>query len=219
MARTAALGTLVSITLIATACTSVGGEVSSERSDDNTDSVETTGTTDDSNAVPLAWEPCEDGGNTAVELDCVMLLVPLDYDAPDGDQIEIAVARSAAIGAADGRIGSLVFNPGGPGGSGIEALGFLPLTMSSDILERFDLVSFDPRGVGASTALNCTTDIDDEVALRLQATTPVGQRCWPKARRNSNRVTRQHSVWRRLSAPTTPPGTWIGCVALLATPD
>jgi pimeloyl-ACP methyl ester carboxylesterase len=165
MARTAALGTLVSIALIATACTSVGGEVSSERSDDNTDSAETTGTTDDSNAVPLAWEPCEDGGNTAVELDCAMLLVPLDYDAPDGDQIEIAVARSAAIGAADGRIGSLVFNPGGPGGSGIEALGFLPLTMSSDILERFDLVSFDPRGVGASTALNCTTDIDDEVAL------------------------------------------------------
>ena len=97
MARTAALGALVSITLVVAACTSVGGEVSSERSDDNTGSAETAGTADDLNAVPLAWEPCEDSGNTAVELDCAMLFVPLDYDAPDGDQIEIAVARSAAI--------------------------------------------------------------------------------------------------------------------------
>lgn len=160
MARTAALGALASITLIAAACTSTGVDVSSERSDDNTGTV-----ADDSNVAQLAWEPCEDAGNTAVELDCATLWVPLDYDVPDGEQIEIAVARSAAIGVPDDRIGSLVFNPGGPGGSGIESLGFIPLTMSSDILERFDLVSFDPRGVGASTALGCATDIDDEIVL------------------------------------------------------
>lgn len=160
MARTAALGALVSIAVIAAACSSAGVGVSTERSDDNTGTA-----VDDSNVLQLAWEPCEDAGNTAVELDCAMLSVPLDYDAPDGEQIEIAVARSAAIGVADDRIGSLVFNPGGPGGSGIESLGFLPLTMSSDILERFDLVSFDPRGVGASTALNCATEVDDAVAL------------------------------------------------------
>ncbi|WP_395160174.1 alpha/beta hydrolase [Ilumatobacter sp.] len=165
MARTVALGALVSITLIAAACTSVGGEVSTERSEVNTGTDDSIGTVGGSIVAPLAWEPCEDAGNAAVELDCARLVVPLDYAVPDGEQIEIAVARSAAIGAANDRIGSLVFNPGGPGGSGIESLGFIPLTMSSDILERFDLVSFDPRGVGASTALDCATDLDDEVAL------------------------------------------------------
>ncbi len=160
MARIAALGALVSIALIAAACSSEGVGVSTERSDDNTGAA-----VDDSDVAQLAWKPCEETWSAVVVLDCAMLSVPLDYDAPDGEQIEIAVARSAAIGVAEDRIGSLVFNPGGPGGSGIESLGFLPLTMSSDILERFDLVSFDPRGVGASTALNCATDVDDDVTL------------------------------------------------------
>jgi pimeloyl-ACP methyl ester carboxylesterase len=96
---------------------------------------------------------------------CSTLRVPLDHDDPDGEQIDIALARSAATGPAVDRVGSLVFNPGGPGGSGIDSLGFIPLTMSPEILQRFDLVSFDPRGVGASTALACDNDLDDQVTL------------------------------------------------------
>ncbi len=113
----------------------------------------------------LDWSDCDDAGNSAVALECATLQVPLDHADPDGAMIDIAVAKSAATGDRDERIGSLVFNPGGPGGSGVEALGFLPLTMSQDILERFDLVSFDPRGVGASTALACDNDLDDQVSL------------------------------------------------------
>jgi pimeloyl-ACP methyl ester carboxylesterase len=132
--------------------------VATERADSIPDSLP-------GGAATLNWAPCEGAGNTAVSLECATLDVPLDHDEPDGEQIEIAVARARARGSEDDRIGSLVFNPGGPGGSGIDALGFLPLTMSDDILERFDLVSFDPRGVGASTALSCDNDVDDEVFL------------------------------------------------------
>ncbi len=113
----------------------------------------------------LVWAECDDAGNAAVPLECSTLQVPLDYDEPDGEQIDIAVARLAATGDPAERIGSLVFNPGGPGGSGIEALSFIPLTMSDDITARFDIVSFDPRGVGTSTALECENDLDDEVFL------------------------------------------------------
>jgi pimeloyl-ACP methyl ester carboxylesterase len=58
-----------------------------------------------------------------------------------------------------------VFNPGGPGGSGIEFLQTAALIMPPEIADRFDLVSFDPRGVGASTAVDCAIDLDDEITL------------------------------------------------------
>jgi len=127
--------------------------------------ADSVGGDDSISETTLDWAACEGAGTTAVTLECATLEVPLDHDEPDGQQIEIAVARKTANGPTDERIGSLVFNPGGPGGSGIEALGFLPLTMSNEILARFDMVSFDPRGVGASTALTCDNDLDDEVTL------------------------------------------------------
>lgn len=173
MARTVALGALVSIALIAAACTSTGADVSSEQSNDiaGFEPGDPVGSDDSNDSTPqtLEWVPCDNAGNAAVALDCTTLSVPLDYGAPQGEQIEIAVARTTATGVAANRIGSLVFNPGGPGGSGIEALGFLPLTMSSDIVERFDLVSFDPRGVGASTAVACANDVDDKVSLLTES--------------------------------------------------
>ena len=78
--------------------------------------------------------------------------------------IDVAVAR-AATADPDRRIGSLVFNPGGPGGSGIEFLTGAASLVPSEISDRFDLVSFDPRGVGASTAVECDVDFDDDVTL------------------------------------------------------
>jgi pimeloyl-ACP methyl ester carboxylesterase len=165
--------------LTASACTDGSSGVDAERADAVPDSA----TDDPEGAEPpsddtqdaeqdpasdtgaLEWSACEDAGNSAVSLECATLQVPLDHDDPGGAQIDIAVARTAATGRGADRIGSLVFNPGGPGGSGIELLEFLPLSMSSDILDRFDLVSFDPRGVGASTALSCDNDLDDRVPL------------------------------------------------------
>ena len=111
----------------------------------------------------LVWGECEDA-NEVVPVECATLEVPLDYADPDGEQIDIAVARVAtAPGSA--RVGSVVFNPGGPGGSGVEFVTTAALIMPAEVQGRFDLVGFDPRGVGASTAIDCAFEIDDEVPL------------------------------------------------------
>ena len=112
----------------------------------------------------LDWGPCDDVGSILVILQCATLAVPLDYDNPEGGQIDIAVVRALSADA-DERIGSLVVNPGGPGGSGIEFLTNGAILFSDEITYRFDLVSFDPRGVGASSAVDCPTNLDDDVSL------------------------------------------------------
>ncbi len=112
----------------------------------------------------LDWSSCGGAAGSLIDLECTTLSVPLDHAFPDGETIDIAVARTASADD-DERIGSLVFNPGGPGGSGIEFLTSAAALVPPAIAERFDLVSFDPRGVGASAAIDCETDFDDDVAL------------------------------------------------------
>jgi pimeloyl-ACP methyl ester carboxylesterase len=87
--------------------------------------------------------------------------VPLDYGNPQGTTIELAVIRHRATDPTN-RIGALFFNPGGPGGAGTELLPdwiglFLP-----ELRARFALISWDPRGIGASTAVQCFANQDDE---------------------------------------------------------
>ncbi len=112
--------------------------------------------------APLAWAPCPDA--VGVKVECAELQVPMDYAAPDGPTITLGVARLHATDPAK-RIGSLVFNPGGPGsiGSGIlglqEAYG-VPFT--ARLREYFDLVALDPRGVGLSTPIKCDPEIWNE---------------------------------------------------------
>lgn len=86
--------------------------------------------------------------------------MPLDWDDPGGDTLELALGRFGAEGA---RIGSLLMNPGGPGGSGLEYLSYDPVGPA--LAERFDRVSWDPRGVGASNPLRCTASIDQLAAV------------------------------------------------------
>ncbi len=112
----------------------------------------------------LEWTSCDGAAAELAGLQCATLTVPRDYAAPDGDTIDIAVAR-AATADDDLRIGSLVFNPGGPGGSGIEFLANAASAVPPELAERFDLVSFDPRGVASSTAIDCEVDFDDDVTL------------------------------------------------------
>jgi pimeloyl-ACP methyl ester carboxylesterase len=98
---------------------------------------------------PVAWSPCGD------DLQCGSVTVPLDYRRPDGATIRIAVERHPAEDP-DERIGSLVINPGGPGTSGIDDLGNELSVLTPELLDRFDIVSFDPRGVERSDPLTCS---------------------------------------------------------------
>jgi pimeloyl-ACP methyl ester carboxylesterase len=102
-------------------------------------------------AQQLDWQPC-DGG-----FQCARLVVPFDYARPDGPRFTLPVIKLPAADPSR-RIGALVINPGGPGESGVQyalaARGEFPAA----ILDRFDIVGFDPRGVGGSQpALNCLT--------------------------------------------------------------
>ena len=96
----------------------------------------------------VTWEDC--GGSFS----CTSIEVPLDYADPTGDTIELAVKKHRAI-EPDQRVSSLIINPGGPGGSGIEMVESVSSYFSADLLRRFDVVGFDPRGVGESTAVRC----------------------------------------------------------------
>ncbi|NKZ00985.1 alpha/beta hydrolase [Nocardiopsis alborubida] len=98
----------------------------------------------------LAWGECESGAPGA---ECATYEVPLDYEDPDGERIEIAVKRLPSEGG--DVLGSLLVNPGGPGGSGYDFVDHAPSTVSDAVRERFDVVGFDPRGVGRSSPLTC----------------------------------------------------------------
>ncbi len=100
----------------------------------------------------VAWKACK--GLTGV--DCAKVTVPVDWSDPQGPTIRIAIARRPATDAA-ARIGSLVLDPGGPGGSGVDEVkdGVTDLYLDAEVRRRFDIVGLDPRGVGSSTAMTC----------------------------------------------------------------
>ncbi|MFG1945305.1 alpha/beta hydrolase [Nonomuraea sp. NPDC048826] len=95
----------------------------------------------------LDWTGCGGG------FECAKLKVPVDYRKPRGKRIEIAVIRLPATGGK--KIGSLVLNPGGPGGSGVDLARAAKAIFPAAIRSRFDIVGFDPRGVGLSAPVRC----------------------------------------------------------------
>ena len=111
------------------------------------------------------------------DLECGTLEVPLDPADPSSETIELAVARAESTGDERERIGSIVLNPGGPGGSGIEFLANAASAFPEELTDRFDLVSFDPRGVGESTPVRCIDDAtkDDQLSGDLSPDTPEEQ--------------------------------------------
>ena len=96
----------------------------------------------------LSWTEC-DG------IECAELIVPLDWSDPDGETFEIALGRDRASGE---RLGSLVYNPGGPGVGGVEYVRAANRIAGADVREHFDFVGFDPRGTGGSGPIDCVTD-------------------------------------------------------------
>ncbi|MGW1794882.1 alpha/beta hydrolase [Streptomyces sp. NPDC001984] len=135
----------------------------------------------DLTAQKLDWKDCpapseaEGSGSAPSPLpggtpwQCATLKVPRDWSDPKGDTIGIALIRARASGPASKRIGSLVFNFGGPGGSGVTTLP----AFSEDYAKlrtRYDLVSFDPRGVGRSSPVECLSDAQLDVYFQQDAT-------------------------------------------------
>lgn len=106
----------------------------------------------------IEWSTCRGTAAVMADLECGTLTVPLDPAEPSGETIELAVARAASTGSDSERIGSLVMNPGGPGGSGIDFLAGAAPAFPEELTDKFDLVSFDPRGVGESTPVECIDD-------------------------------------------------------------
>ena len=101
-------------------------------------------------AMPLEWQPCQSGAPAKLGFECARLPRPLRNDQGDGPQIELAVYRLPASGSADQRLGSLFFNPGGPGqpGGASASNAFL---IPQELRKAFDFVTWDPRGLGASS--------------------------------------------------------------------
>ncbi len=107
----------------------------------------------------MAWSDCSSG------FQCGSLTVPLDYSTPGGKTIALAVIRMPARDQAH-RIGSVVINPGGPGGSGLDFLRSAS-SLFNALNQRFDLVSFDPRGVGKSAPIRCLSPKEMEAFISV----------------------------------------------------
>ncbi len=104
-------------------------------------------------AAALEWTSCHG------DAQCARLAVPLDDAVEGGATIDIALVRYRALDA-EHRIGSLLMNPGGPGASGIDYVLAVGRSLPNELRDRFDIVGFDPRGVGESAPVDCTDDLD-----------------------------------------------------------
>lgn len=100
----------------------------------------------------IVWESC------GARFDCTEVTAPLDWDNPGDGEISLALVRHQATGEFQG---SLLINPGGPGGSGYDFVADqLEYAVGPELIESFDVIGFDPRGVGRSTAVQCLDDAD-----------------------------------------------------------
>jgi pimeloyl-ACP methyl ester carboxylesterase len=162
---------LAALTLLVAGCTS--GDGSDEDSSPSTSSAPAEPT-----AAPIEWNDCNEllqpllagrpGSERGLTFECGQVTVPISYDEPGGERLPLRLVRAVHPGQTD-RIGSLLVNPGGPGASGLDAALGLALTLPEDVLRRFDLVGFDPRGVASSSPVEC---IPDETKDRIVAAEP-----------------------------------------------
>lgn len=150
------------LALVAAACTTNGQILATASSEERPEAGSGPATTPDQD---LMWSSCLDEVASSAGLECATLAVPIDHAEPGGETLNLELARVPSSASADERIGSLLFNPGGPGGSGIEFLANASVIMPEELTSRFDLVSWDPRGVGASTPVRCLSDDQKEAQI------------------------------------------------------
>ena len=124
----------------------------------------------------IQWGPCAEDvtAEASMDVECGTITVPKIWNDPAAGDIEIAVDRVAASGT---KQGSLVVNPGGPGGSGVDFVAQnADYVFSPEMLGAFDIVGFDPRGVSRSAGIQCLGDAetDEYLADTYDMSTPEG---------------------------------------------
>lgn len=120
-------------------------------------------TLDDYYNQTLSWSECEG------TFECAELTVPLDYANPAGDTIQIAVKKFPALDGED-KLGAIVVNPGGPGGSGVDYITYYDYQFTQKLYSAYDIVGFDPRGVMGSAPVDCLSDSEMDLYLSSDAT-------------------------------------------------
>jgi pimeloyl-ACP methyl ester carboxylesterase len=170
--------------LAVSACTSSGGPKPVPAGSASSEVTATAGSPGPTTAPPvpdlaryysqkLSWAGCGGGEQ------CAKLTVPLDYAHPDTTDITLALIRTRATGK---RLGSLVFDPGGPGASGIPYVRAAQTEFTAPLRATFDIVGFDPRGVGASSPIHCLSgpELDAYFASDPTPDTPAEQQAFLK---------------------------------------
>lgn len=121
-------------------------------------------------AQTIAWADCDAEGPGSDE--CATVTVPIDYSDPAAGTTTIALEKQSATGS---KQGTLFINPGGPGGSGVEFLPAFSFLAPGALGNAYDIIGFDPRGVGASDPLGCidAEGLDELLAASLDAGDPA----------------------------------------------
>jgi pimeloyl-ACP methyl ester carboxylesterase len=119
---------------------------------------------------PIEWTACD--GSTNTEVECGNIEVPFDYADPEQGSFVLYIKKHNAANPAD-RIGSMMVNPGGPGFGGSSLADDAEYYFSQDLIDRFDIIAWDPRGTGESTpAVNCVDSFDEYFGLDSPPETP-----------------------------------------------
>ncbi|MFD4358549.1 alpha/beta hydrolase [Streptomyces anulatus] len=120
----------------------------------------------------IDWRDCPEDWGLAAPIQCGWVTVPLDYARPNGKKIKIAVDRHVSTGTKDERQGALLYNPGGPGGSGLRFPARITAKnpLWTKTAKAYDFVGFDPRGVGHSAPISC---VDPQEFVKAPKADPV----------------------------------------------
>jgi len=148
-------------TLTLAGCGSSGGSGADAGTSTSTTAATTAATTGrassttatgDANTPVIDWRSCG-------EQECGVLEVPLDHEQPGSNTIALALRRRPADEPA-ARRGAILVNPGGPGAAALWTVDYVAAELPDDVRARFDIVAWDPRGVGESTHVDCLDDLD-----------------------------------------------------------
>lgn len=143
-------------TLLLTSCSSSNNSATEETTPQNLTNLESF------YSQELVWKECKDDK----KFECAEIQVPVDYQNPGNASLTLALKKLPAKQSSN-KVGSLLINPGGPGGSGTDYVTYAEDAFGKRLMDSFDIIGFDPRGVALSTPLDCLTDkeVDEFIAF------------------------------------------------------